>query len=463
MGGDTNNSLLEPSETWTYRCVRPVSQDTVNTGAVSGQPSDGNGDPLPGVPPVTDTHQATVDVVALHQLTKSASVAQVVPNTPVTYTMVATNNFGDTPIANVVVSDPKCGAVTLITVDDNGHPLDPGESWTFRCVATITQDTVNTATVSGQPSDNAGTSLPGIPPVGDTATATVDVISAGIRITKSANPAVVVAGGQVTFTMVVENLGSNPLSSVVVTDDPMHGYLCGRRHEQQQSARTHRDVDLSLCEADWPGHGQHGVGERPAQRQHGDAAASRWLSPDTATVDVAISPAIQVAKTVSLNGVCPGVDSLSVTSGTSVTYCYVATNTGDVAMSNIVVGDDKLGSICTIAGPLAPNASQTCTATATITQDVTNVGTVSGQPSDNAGTPLPGIPPVTNTDTATVDVVSAGIRITKTATPAAVVAGGTVTFTMVVENLGTNPLSGVVVTDNQCTVTFVGGTPTATA
>ncbi len=111
----------------------------------------------------------------------------------------------------------------------------------------------------------------------------------------------------------------------------------------------------------------------------------------TATVDV-VSPAIQIAKTVSLNGVCPGSDSLTVTSGTAVTYCYVATNTGDVAMSDIVVTDDKLGSICTIAGPLAPNAAQTCTATATITQDVTNVGTVSGQPSDHQGTPLARLP-----------------------------------------------------------------------
>ncbi len=456
VGGDANNNnLLEPTETWTYRCVKPISQDTVNTASVSGQPSDNGGTPLPGVPPVTDTDQAAVDVVAPSiQLTKSANVAQVVPNTPVTYTMVATNN-GDTSIANVVVSDPQCGAVTLITVDGNGL-LDPGESWTYRCVATITQDTVNTATVSGQPSDNTGTPLPGIPPVGDTATATVTVVSTDIRITKSANPAVVVAGGQVTFTMLVENLGSNPLSSVVVTDNQCTVTFVG--------GDTNNNSLLEPTET-WTYRcvkpiSQDTVNTASVSGQPSDNGGTPLpgvppvSDTDTASVD-AIAPAIVVAKTATTGGVCPGVDNLSVTGGSTVMYCYEVTNTGDTPLSNITVSDDKLGNICAINGPLAPGASQTCTTTTIITQNVTNVGTVSGQPSDNTGTPLPGISPVTDTDTATVDVISTDIRITKSANPAVVVAGTQVTFTMLVENLGTNPIANVVVTDPQCTVTFV--------
>ncbi len=300
--------------------------------------------------------------------------------------------------------------------------------------------------------------MPGFPPVGDTDTATVDVISPDIHITKSASPAVVLAGGQVTFTMLVENLGSNPIADVVVTDNQCTVTFVGG-DTNNNSLLDPAEVWTYRCVTTVT---QDTVNTAAVSGQPSDNTGTPLpgippvTDTDTATVDV-VNPAIQVVKTVSLSGVCPGSDSLSVVSGSTVTYCYVVVNTGDVAMSNITVSDDKLGNICTIAGPLAPNASQTCTATATITQDVTNVGTVSGQPSDPQGTPLPGIPPVTNTDTATVDVVSADIRITKSASPAIVRAGGQVTFTLLVENLGSNPIANVVVTDDQCTVTFVGG------
>ncbi len=112
--------------------------------------------------------------------------------------------------------------MTRITVDGNGQ-LDPGESWTFTCGAVITQDTINSATVTAQ--DLMGGS------VSATDTANVLVINPDVRILKSANFSRLVAGGRVA-TLVVNNLSTNPLSNVLVTKQPMYADLLGRRYQQ---------------------------------------------------------------------------------------------------------------------------------------------------------------------------------------------------------------------------------------
>lgn len=65
-----------------------------------------------------------------------------------------------------------------------------------------------------------------------------------------------------------------------------------------------------------------------------------------------------------------------VRSGTDVHYSFVVTNIGDVALANAHVTDDQLGDVGTIAGPLAPGASQTLSAEAIATQTVTGKATV---------------------------------------------------------------------------------------
>ncbi len=86
-----------------------------------------------------------------------------------------------------------------------------------------------------------------------------------------------------------------------------------------------------------------------------------------------------------------------VTSGTSVTYTYVVTNTGGTTLTNVSVSDDILGSI---GGPITldAGASQTFTKSQVITANTTNIGTASGTDPSNTI--------VTSSATATVTVIT---------------------------------------------------------
>ncbi len=119
----------------------------------------------------------------------------------------------------------------------------------------------------------------------------------------------------------------------------------------------------------------------------------------TASTDV-IHPAIDVVKDAPTSGF---VDE-------TITYTYTVTNSGDVPLHDVVVKDDKLGDIGTVA-TLAPGQTVTFTGTTTLTGDVSEVVNVA-----TAGGLDPLDTPVSATDTATVAVV-AGEVITPTPTP----------------------------------------------
>ena len=83
---------------------------------------------------------------------KVASLTEIIVGDSVTYTYTVTNP-GNAPLADVSVTDDKCGPVTLTGGDvDNDTLLDPGEAWKFTCTATLSipGQITNTGTVHGK-------------------------------------------------------------------------------------------------------------------------------------------------------------------------------------------------------------------------------------------------------------------------------------------------------------------------
>src|SRR5215218_5519225 len=183
---------------------------------------------------------------------------------------------------------------------------------------------------------------------------------------------------------------------------------------------------------------------------------------------VTVTPAIHIVKLVN------GQDANSpsgphVPVGSTVTFTYVVTNTGNVPVASVAVTDDRLGPVTSFTGDTNGNSLLDLTETWTYTQtaialagEQTNVGTATGQDASPPNTV------VNDTDPANYFGDAPGIQIVKfvngqdaNSPPGPVVpAGSTITFTYVVTNTGNVPLANVVVTDDKlgAITSFTGDT-----
>ncbi|HEY4410793.1 MAG TPA: SpaA isopeptide-forming pilin-related protein, partial [Acidimicrobiia bacterium] len=229
------DDVLSPGETWTYQCGHVVTADDgtriLNTAGVSGI------DPLETK--VTDSASFPTDILKpAIAITKTGS-STVHVGDAVVYTLVVTNP-GNTPLADVKVSDPKCdGAPVRSTVDADGL-LSPGEAWTYNCTHVATAgdgaSILNTAKAEG--TDPLGET------VNNTANHTAVVLHPAITIDKTADPVSISGSGTVTYTYVVTNTGDTTLFNVLVTDDILGpiGQLASL--EPGQSATLFKTVDV---------------------------------------------------------------------------------------------------------------------------------------------------------------------------------------------------------------------------
>ena len=145
--------------------------------------------------------------------------------------------------------------------------------------------------------------------------------------------------------------------------------------------------------------------------------------------------------------------------GSTVTFTYVVTNTGNVPLANVAVSDDKLGPITSFTGDANGNGlldlTETwiyaTTATALAGQQ-TNTGTATAQDANNPpGTTVSDDNPANYFgDAPAINIVKlVNGQDADTPTGPQVSAGSTVTFTYVVTNTGNVPLANVVVSDDK--------------
>ncbi|MFA6077754.1 MAG: ice-binding family protein [Candidatus Paceibacterota bacterium] len=151
VSGDTNNnSWLDLSEAWIYRCTKTVSQTETNTATARGFYNGWD---------TYDTANATVVVGSavtppLIHLVKKPSVSVLpIGGGAVTYAYTVTNP-GTAPLSNVSITDDKCtglpGRVTGHPGDINSNNLlESNETWSFTCQTNITQTTTNIGTAVG--------------------------------------------------------------------------------------------------------------------------------------------------------------------------------------------------------------------------------------------------------------------------------------------------------------------------
>ncbi|MBN1478787.1 T9SS type A sorting domain-containing protein, partial [candidate division KSB1 bacterium] len=262
----------------------------------------------------------------------------------VTWTYVVTNT-GNVTLTNIVVTDDVLGQVGTIS------SLDPGNSQTitiedvaaagqYKNTATAAADYDGQRVEDSDPSHYFGVRVK------------IDIEKSTNGVDADLPPGVYLyVGDDVEWKYVVTNTGNVPLKNIVVTDDQL-GPICTIEYLGVG--------EQSICTAN--GYAQEGPYKNVGTVcGYYDEYKTCDSDPSHYTGSEKPMPSIDIEK--ATNGedadVAPGP---LVTEGSTVTWTYVVTNTGNVPLTNVVVKDDKEGEICTIA-VLEVGESKECTKT----------------------------------------------------------------------------------------------------
>lgn len=396
----------------TAQITVPVSADVTNVGTVSAMYGDLETQFYGG--PITANSDASVDVIDPSLVVrKVADPTVILAGENVVYTYEV-ENTGDVTLTNVMLSDDHLGPITLDKTE-----LDPGEIAHGTANADIMADTTNVADATGF--DPLGRQ------VSARTTAFVDVVHPDIEIEKSVSPDVVAYEGTVEYTYVVRNTGDVALYDISVDDDIL-GHIDTIAFLDAGDSITLGPVSWFL-DADTTN-----IVDAVGTDDWGHEVSDD----DTAFVDVK-SPQLSLTKTA---------DPTLIHEDDMVTYTYVIDNPGDTTLWGITLVDDILGDLTGLlpADFLAAGDSMSVTVTQSVHDDVTNIADVKanyGTPDSDFGGEL------TDTDTASVDVIHPDMVVRKVADPTVILAGELVAYTYEVENTGDVPLTALQLSDDQ--------------
>ncbi|WP_040549672.1 carboxypeptidase regulatory-like domain-containing protein [Pedosphaera parvula] len=340
-GGTTN---------FTVTFAAPVSGTLTNiasSAAATGDPdlTNNNGTAPAATVITTVTPQADIAVLKTGNVT-------VLAGGNLTYTITITN-LGPSTASNVVVSDTLPLSVTFVSASDGGIPTGNVVNWpaidslangavtnfTVTVQAPVSGSFTNTASATSStgdpvPSNNDGSSI------GSTVTTTVTP-QADIAVLKTGN-ATVLAGGNLTYTITVTNLGPSTASNVVVSDTlPLSVTFVNASNGGIPTGNV----------VNWPAIDSLANGavtnftvtvQAPASGSFTNTASATSSTGDpvpsnndgsssNSIVTTTVTPQADVA--VSKSGPA------TVTPGTNLTYTITVTNMGPSTASNVVVSD----------------------------------------------------------------------------------------------------------------------------
>ncbi|HWN43888.1 MAG TPA: hypothetical protein VNW71_16810 [Thermoanaerobaculia bacterium] len=412
-----------------------------NVGAVTGQPACGNpvsdDDPSHYFGKSEDPGLTIVKKTNGHDA-NTAPGPEIPAGSTVTWSYIV-NNTGNVTVSNIKVTDDKGVAVSCPKTT-----LAAGESMTctgsgkaqacqYANLGTVTGKTPGGQTLThSDPSHYYGKTYPAID---------VETKVNGDDADSPKGPEVAV-GSALSFTYIVKNTGDSTLTGIAVTDSKGVAVSCPKTFLTAGESMT--------CTANGTAQsGQYSAvgtanGTGACDQPVSDSDPVHYYGKTTE------NPAIKIVK--KTNGqdanTAPGPE---VAVGSTVTWTYIVTNIGDVALSNVKVTDDKGVAVSCPKTTLAVGESMTCTGSGKAQAcQYANLGTATGKspggqtvsasdPSHYYGKTYPDIE------------VEAKINGDHADTPKGpeFTAGSVVPFTYWVRNTGDTTLTGIVVTDSK--------------
>ncbi len=479
-GGSVTCTLgaLRPTDQVVVTISGTLSPDSVgqisNTATISASTSDP--DPTNNSATVSALTAPSADV----RVTKSLEPARPVPGRPVAYTVRA-NNAGPSTAVDVRVVDNVSAALTgVVAVTDRGTCSvsstnrvtcaagDLGPSTSAQITISGTLDPAFTGTLPNTASASSVTADPNLADNSASAEG-ASAPTADLSIDKRIQPTTPVPGEPVTFVLAVVNAGPSTAAAATLIDqlDPA---LLGATVSTTSGACAVDLDNLVTCalgalapDAETrvtvratvsPGF----VGTLSNSAAVGSPTPDPDLSDNTDTVTGTAAPAADLAVTKTLGPANP-------VAGQAVTFTLTVDNLGPSTAVGVRLVDDLAPSLrdvqvqtstgsCTIdpedglvclLGVLPPAQDPlVVTVTAVLAPDaagvLANTGTVTSSTVD----------PDDANNAATVSGAitrSADLALTKTLTPATLVPGEPLTYTLTVDNLGPSSATGVMVTD----------------
>jgi uncharacterized repeat protein (TIGR01451 family) len=332
---------------------------------------------------VSDTDGCETDITHEPGIDVTKSCPESVPfGEDITYT-ITVENTGNEPLEGVTVIDTLLGDITEDFDVDFSSPFPVGGFATAEVTYSPGEEedpVLNTVTATGTGADSGVEDS-------DEASCETDIThEPGIDVTKACVP-VAHEGDVVTYTITVENTGTDVLENVTVLDT-----VLGDLSESFGDTLAVGASETQQFEHTIPVGGDDPLVNIVTASAIGADSETEVSSTATCTTDI-LHPAITIVKTVN--------DDL-VPVGTTVTYTYLVTNTGDTTLYDISVDDDIMGHIGDIA-VLEPGQSAELMKDFVVGEDVViNVGTATGtdilgrsvSASDDAiVTPIAGNPP----------------------------------------------------------------------
>jgi uncharacterized repeat protein (TIGR01451 family) len=356
----------------------------------------------------------------------------------ITFTGTITN-CGNNTLTNIVLTNFVNGGSVSVTLSTN--KLNLGQSMTFSgSWVPANPCSPSTAMLTVQGVDQF-TTIPRTV-TSSVNTTCAEVLTPGIKVTKSCPLQPVAPGQLLTFSGSVSNTGNVTLTNVVVVNS-------------QPTANTTVFTQATLA----PGEVVNFTGSYTAPTNCSVAdtltatAASRCgvavTSSASATCPILTTPGITVTEVCPLT---PGV------SGGLSSYGGVVRNSGNITLNNVVVVSDRpvANTVVFTAASLAPGASASYSANFTVPLNVCTVTTGVRASGNDACTSIG----VTNTATATCPITTApAIAVTLVCPTTAAAPGGLITYTGTVRNSGNVTLNNVTVVNNQSAPTTVFTVP----
>ncbi len=457
--GDTNsNGQLDVGESWTYTGNHTVLQLEINNnGGGDGDLDNTVTADSNETGPDTDDYAIPIrqgpalNVVKSSTTTLITSAGQVVP-----YTFVGTNT-GNVSLTGITVTDPNCTTGPTYSSGDIGMDgiLDVGEAWTYSGSHTVTQAEIDSNGGGDGDLDNTVTA-----DSNETGPETDDHFipisrTPGLNVAKSSTTTLITAAGQIVpYTFIVTNTGNVTLTGITVSDpnvSPAPAYASGD---------TNSNGLLDVGES-WTYTGSHTVTQAEIDTDGGGdgdldntvTADSNETGPDTDDLAIPIdqNPALDVVK----NSTTILIDH----AGQVVPYTFTVYNTGNVTLTGITVSDPNCDADPVLdVGDLNHNGLMEVTeiwiftGSHTVTQEEIDSNGGGDGDLDNTVT-ADSNETGPDTDDHFINIgYAADLEVEKTSTTTLITAAGQVVpYTFVVRNTGNVSLTGITVTDPNCT------------